>query len=68
MHARSSYKVIWIMSQVLKKTMMNLLYLIGQFWLQLPNEMLEKMGVKNNKVCLEYVNDTIVIKAVDEAK
>lgn len=36
--------------------------------LQLPNEMLEKMGVDNNKVRLEYVNDTIVIKPVDEAK
>ncbi|NLL00505.1 MAG: ABC transporter ATP-binding protein [Clostridiales bacterium] len=33
--------------------------------LQLPSEMLEKMGVENNKVRLEYVNDTIVIKPVD---
>lgn len=30
--------------------------------LQLPNDMLERMGVHDNKVRLEYVNDTIVIK------
>ncbi len=36
--------------------------------LQLPNEMLEKMGVDGNKVRLEYVNDTIVIKPTVEAK
>lgn len=36
--------------------------------LQLPNEMLEKMGVDGNKVRLEYVNDTIVIKPAVEAK
>lgn len=36
--------------------------------LQLPNEMLEKMGVDNNKVRLEFVDDTIVIRAVDKVK
>ena len=34
--------------------------------LQLPNEMLEKMGVEDNKVRLEYINDTIVIKSANE--
>jgi ABC-type lipoprotein export system ATPase subunit len=34
--------------------------------LQLPHDMLEKMGVNDNKVQLEYVNDTIVIKPVRE--
>ena len=30
--------------------------------LQIPRDLLEKMGVHDNKVRLEYVNDTIVIK------
>lgn len=30
--------------------------------LQLPHDMLEKMGVHDNKVSLEYINDAIVIK------
>lgn len=30
--------------------------------LQLPHDMLEKMGVHDNKVQLEYINDVIVIK------
>ncbi|HWT27069.1 MAG TPA: ABC transporter ATP-binding protein [Mobilitalea sp.] len=33
--------------------------------LQLPQEMLEKMGVHDNKVRLEFVNDTIVIRPAD---
>ena len=36
--------------------------------LQIPRDMLDKMGVNNNKVQLEYIDDTIVIKSVDEAK
>ena len=30
--------------------------------LQIPHDLLEKMGVHDNRVRLEYVNDTIVIK------
>lgn len=36
--------------------------------LQIPQDMLERMGVHDNKVRLEYVNDTIMIKPVNEAK
>jgi len=36
--------------------------------LQLPHEMLEKMGVRDNKVMLEYMNDTIVIKPAADKK
>lgn len=34
--------------------------------LQLPQEMLEKMNVKDNKVRLEYVDDSIVIKSAQD--
>lgn len=34
--------------------------------LQLPQDMLDKMGVKDNKVRLEYFKDTIVIKPVKQ--
>lgn len=34
--------------------------------LQLPQEMLEKMNVKGNKVRLEYVDDSIVIKSTQD--
>jgi ABC-type lipoprotein export system ATPase subunit len=33
--------------------------------LQIPHDYLEKMGVNDNRVRLEYVNDTIVIKPAD---
>lgn len=36
--------------------------------LQIPREMLDRMGVQNNKVRMEYINDTIVIKSADEAR
>jgi hypothetical protein len=36
--------------------------------LQLPHDMLEKMGVHDNKVRLEYVNNTIVVLPADENK
>lgn len=36
--------------------------------LQIPHDMLERMEIHNNKVRLEYVDNTIVIKSVDEVK
>jgi ABC-type lipoprotein export system ATPase subunit len=36
--------------------------------LQLPQDMLDKMGVCDNKVRLEYVNESIIIKPVVEKK
>ncbi len=36
--------------------------------IQLPQEMLEKIGVEDNKVRLEYSGDSIVIKAAQEKK
>ncbi|MDI9509526.1 MAG: ABC transporter ATP-binding protein [Bacillota bacterium] len=68
MHARSSYKSDLDNVTGFEEDHDEFAVLDRAGRLQLPNEMLEKMGVKNNKVCLEYVNDTIVIKAVDEAK
>ena len=68
MHARSSYKSDLDNVTGFEEDHDEFAVLDRAGRLQLPKEMLEKMGVKNNKVCLEYVNDTIVIKAVDEAK
>ena len=66
MHARTSYDMENISGFEEEHDEFAVLDRAGR--LQLPNEMLEKMGVDSNKVRLEYVNDTIVIKPVDEAK
>lgn len=36
--------------------------------LQIPHDLLEKMGVHDNRVRLEYVNDTIVIRPAEESE
>lgn len=68
MHARSDYRKRMADISMLDDVHDEYTILDRAGRLQIPHDYLEKMGVRDNRVRLEYVNNTILIKPADESE